>query len=51
MSRWFRYVPYDALLCAMCSGWQPVADLGEHHGQYAVLCRWTREGEPQSITE
>ena len=46
MIRWYRYIPYDGLLLAICDGWQPVADLGPHHGQYACLCLWTGEGEP-----
>ena len=46
MIRWYRYIAYDRLLLALCEGWQPVADLGEHHGQYACLCLWAREGEP-----
>jgi len=40
MISWFRYVPYGELLLAMAYGWQPVADLGNTHGQYAVLCQW-----------
>ena len=48
MIRWYRYIPYESLLLALCEGWQPVADLGEHHGQYACLCLWTRKGEPMT---
>ena len=40
MISWFRYVPYGDLLLAMVFGWQPVADLGDTHGHYAVLCQW-----------
>lgn len=42
----FRYIPYDRLLLAICDGWTPVADLGEHHGQYSCLCRWEGQGDP-----
>ena len=41
MIRWYRYIPYDGLLLAICDGWNPVADLGPHHGEYACLCLWT----------
>lgn len=47
MISWFRYVSYGELLLAMACGWQPVADLGDSHGQYAVLCAWTGEEEPR----
>jgi hypothetical protein len=43
---WFRYVPYAHLLWRFAEGWEPIADLGDTHGAYAVLCRWTGEDEP-----
>lgn len=46
MISWYRYIPYPDLLWRMATGWQPIADLGPTHGQYAVLCRWQGEGEP-----
>jgi hypothetical protein len=49
MISWFRYVPYGDLLLAMVYGWQPIADLGDSHGQYAVLCQWKAEGKHEKI--
>jgi hypothetical protein len=46
MISWFRYVPYSELLLAMVYGWQPVADLGDTHGAYSVLCQWKPNQEP-----
>jgi invasion protein IalB len=40
---WFHYVRYSDLLLAMAYGWQPVADLGDTHGQWSVLCQWIPE--------
>lgn len=47
MIRWFRYIAYSDLLHALVLGWRPVADLGPTHGEYAVLCLWEGEGEPE----
>jgi hypothetical protein len=46
MITYFRYIAYPQLLLAIAMGWKPVADLGNTHGSYAVLCQWTGEGEP-----
>jgi hypothetical protein len=49
MISWFRYVPYGELLLAMVYGWQPVADLGDSHGHYAVLCQWKAERNNEAL--
>jgi hypothetical protein len=46
MISWFLFCPYACLLTRMCEGWQPVADLGDTHGEWSVLCKWAGEGEP-----
>lgn len=47
MISWLRYVPHGELLRYLVAGW--VIDDELHftsHGEYAVLMRWDREGEP-----
>ena len=38
--RIFRYVVWDRLADYEACGWLVVADLGEVHGRYRVLCEW-----------
>ena len=46
MISWLRYVPYSDILYRMAQGWAPVADLGDTHGHWSVLCEWRGHGEP-----
>src|SRR3954451_5732647 len=48
MIRYFRYVRYSDLLWRLAQGWHPVADLGNTHGQWALLCEWSGTGEPKN---
>lgn len=34
----FRYVRHSDMHAHLVAGWMPVADLGDHHGQWSVLC-------------
>jgi invasion protein IalB len=49
MISWFRYVRYKDLLLAMAYGWQPVADLGDTHGQWSVLCQWKPQRKNETL--
>ena len=36
----YRYVTYERVGDFEAHGWRISADLGRHHGQWAVLMRW-----------
>lgn len=46
MISWFRYVRHDDVAEYESNGWAIAADLGPTHGQWAVLMKWTGEGNP-----
>lgn len=47
MISWLRYVPHGEVLVHLARGWTLADDLvGTNHGHFAVLMRWTGEGEP-----
>lgn len=41
----FRYVKWAQLDAMFKRGWMPVADLGEHHGRWSILCWHCECGE------
>ena len=51
MISWFRFVRACRGGAYERQGWIVVAHLGPVHGAYAVLMRWTGEGEPQRPAE
>ena len=47
MIEWLRYVIHAEVEKFLAQGWEVSDDLqGTSHGKYAVLMRWTGEGEP-----
>lgn len=46
MISWLRYVRHSDIPAYKAKGWVLVADLGLPHAHYAVLMKWTGEGEP-----
>jgi hypothetical protein len=43
----FRFVPHDDLISHLANGWEPLDALeGTHHGEHAILMRYSRPGEP-----
>lgn len=47
MISWLRYVPHSELLRYLVAGWAIDDELHfTSHGEYGVLMRWDREGEP-----
>lgn len=38
--RTYRYVPHYLLPDYLSLGWLVIADLGDYHGQFSVLCEW-----------
>jgi hypothetical protein len=51
MVSWFMFVGYRDLLWRLCQGWVPVADLGDTHGRWSVLCQWQGKGDPSRPSE
>lgn len=43
---WFRYVRIADIPAFEAKGWVIAGDLGPTHGTFAVLMRYTGEGEP-----
>lgn len=44
---WFRYVPHSALVLHLAMGWEIADEMhGTNHGEFSVLCKWPKEGEP-----
>ena len=43
---WFRYCRHGDLVWRLATGWEWVADLGNTHGEWSSLIRWTGDGEP-----
>ena len=48
---WFLMCPHGLMLRRLAEGWQYAADLGHTHGQWAVLLKWTGEGDPPSAKD
>ena len=46
MIRWFRFCRHGDLVWRLATGWEWVADLGNTHGEWSSLIRWTGDGEP-----
>jgi len=47
MVTWFRYVPHGQILRFLARGWVIEDEFhGVGHGEFAVLMRWTGDGEP-----
>lgn len=47
MISYFRYARYADVPFFQADGWVVCADLGLPHNEYAVLMKWTGEGDPE----